>query len=167
MPQDRSASRRAGVRLVAAFFVVPPILGCLTFVASVVLVYAGAIEGAEPVDAALAIAAGIGILAIVVIAFGAIPVVAWFIRRGPLSLRQLLLAGAALGNAPFAVIVLVVTITHLHGEPRFGDIGRYWYGLSGALVRIGIGLLCGTTSAAVFWAVGVRGSDLERGRRSG
>jgi hypothetical protein len=40
-------------------------------------------------------------------------------------------------------------------------IGRFWYGAPGAFLRIGIGLACGTISAAIFWAVAVRGRALD------
>jgi len=56
----------------------------------------------------------------------------------------------------------VIVIAHPIRETLSGDIGRFWYGLPGALARIAIGLVSGTASAAVFWLIGVRGNLLQR-----
>jgi hypothetical protein len=115
----------------------------------------------DPVDAAVSLAIGVGIIALVVTLVGAVPAVVWMIGRGPLSLRKLLLLGAALGNAPFAIIVVSIIVAHLVSGTLSGDVGRLWYGLAGTVRAIALGLLCGVGSAAVFWAVAIRGTAAE------
>jgi hypothetical protein len=42
------------------------------------------------------------------------------------------------------------------------DVPNLWYGQLGALRAIVLGLTLGVSSAATFWIVAVRGSELER-----
>jgi hypothetical protein len=124
----------------------------------------GSLSGGAPIgstDAAASLAMGVGLLALVMTGC-AIPLLVWLNGRGPLSLSKVLLLGAALGNAPLALIVFVIVLAHPIRETLSGDIGRLWYGLPGALARIAIGLVSGTASAAVFWLIGVRGNLRQR-----
>ena len=90
-------------------------------------------------DAAESLGLGIAILAVVML--GAVmPGIAWLNRTGRLSIRPLVVLGAALGNVPFAVIVL-----------------------GGALTRIVLGANTGMGSALVYWVVAVLGAGT-RGR---
>jgi hypothetical protein len=116
----------------------------------------------DPVDSAAALATGVGIIAIVVTIFGAVPAMTWLIRRGPLSLQTVLLLGATLGNVPFAMIVVAILVMHLVNGTLSTDVAGLWYGVHGSVRAIALGLLIGTISAAVFWVVGIRGTELRR-----
>ena len=157
--EPHTHSSRAGLRMLAGFAIVPPTAVLITLVTYDALWYSGMLpEGGQidSLDSAASLGIGVGILAVVMTVLGAVPAVAWLSRRRPLSLRRLLLLGAALGNVPFATIVIGIVVTHLVSGTLSGEITHYWYGLPGAVVRTVIGLICGMGSAAVFWAVAVR-----------
>ena len=59
----------------------------------------------DPVQSAISLALGVTIIAVPVTLFAAIPAVLALSRRSPVNLGSLLLAGAVLGNLPFAVLV--------------------------------------------------------------
>jgi hypothetical protein len=167
MNETRTLSPRAELRLVAAFVITPPAAAVVMFVIYLGLWYGGArtvFEGTpiDPIDSAGALALGVGIIAVVVTIFGAVPSVTWLIRRGPLSLRKLLVLGAALGNAPFAAIVAGILVTHLVKGTPSPYAARLWFGLYGAVRAIALGLVIGMVSATVFWAVAIRSTERER-----
>lgn len=146
------------------FLLVPPVAGFLAFLGFPVLIHSG--YGvlppgnlADPAGAARGFGLGVGILAVGVTAFGVVPTVLWLRKRGPLSLRRVVVAGAALGNAPFALIVLIIVVVQLVNGTITPDVARLWYGLAGAVRSVLIGTFVGTASAAVFWAIAVRGTQ--------
>jgi hypothetical protein len=149
---------------VAGFAIVPPTAVVITLVTYDALWYSGMLPDGAPIDSldsAASLGMGVGMLAVFMTAAGAVPGVFWLKRRRPLSLRTLLLLGAVLGNVPFAIIILGIVVVHLLSGTLSVDIARNWYGLFGAVVRTVIGLICGMGSAAVFWAVAVRGTKPE------
>jgi hypothetical protein len=161
MAEPPGHSPHAELRLLAAFAVVPPAAVLITLVTYDVLWYGGMLPDGAPIDSldsAASLGMGVGMLAVLMTALGAVPAVVWLKRRRPLSLRTLLLLGAALGNVPFAIIILGIVVVHLVSGTLSMDVGRNWYGLQGAVVRTVLGLVCGMGSAAVFWAVAVRGT---------
>jgi hypothetical protein len=122
--------------------------------------------GSGPSEIALALAMTAGLVAVFVTVFGVIPMVAWLMGRGQLSLRTLVLLGAALGNAPFALLCLFIFVSHVAQGRLPDNPGDLWYGPSGAFRTVTEGLFVGMGCAAVFWAVCIRGSDVSipRGR---
>jgi hypothetical protein len=83
-------------------------------------------------------------------------------KRGPVSLGQLVLAGVALGNVPlvfYAMAAAFFSIAHFAA----GTLSQHLVPLSeliaGTLRAILIGSAIGSASALVFWLVGIRGGD--------
>lgn len=117
----------------------------------------------DPAQAAGAFALLTGFLSLVITIAGAVPVVHWLMKRGPVSLMQLIRVGLILGNAPFllSVIGLVLPMTLLHLIT--GTMSEHLISLSnltaGTLRAIGIGSVIGVWSAVVFWLLGIRGTD--------
>jgi hypothetical protein len=72
--------------------------------------------------------------------------------------------GAVIGNLPFVLIVAGIIVANLGALNA--EVARNWYGLSGALVRIAMGVVAGSGGAATFWFVNVRGTLTEDGRSS-
>jgi hypothetical protein len=149
-------------RMAAGFAVVPPAIACLAFLGFLALYSLGILPYGRglmnPVGAAAGVGLAVGILACLVTIAGALPAVLWLAGRGPLPLSRLLLLGAALGNAPLALIIVGATVVNLiAGTP---ERGRDLYAVTGTIVRVAIGVLCGTAGAAMFWLVAVRGSEL-------
>ena len=147
--------------MLVGFAVVPPTAVLIALAANDALLYSGLFPGGAPIDSldsAASLGMGVGILALLMTVFGAMPAVAWLGRRQPPSLRTLLLVGGALGNVPFLLILGGIVTTHLMRGTFSSDIGVYWDGLSGAVVRTVMGLVCGMGAAAVFWGVAVRGT---------
>jgi hypothetical protein len=121
--------------------------------------HAGLLPHGAPIDSldsAESLGAGVAILAVLMTVFGAVPAVIWLNRRRLLSLGRLVILGAGLGSVPFALIVVGVVVVPAVSGTLSTDIGRYWYGISGAAVRVAMGLISGMGSAAIFWYVGIR-----------
>ena len=164
MAEQAAHVPRGEFRMLAGFAVAPPTAVLIALATYDVLWYAGRLPHGTPIDsldAAVSFGAGVGILAVVVTIFGALPAVVWLNRTRTLSLSRLLLLGAALGNVPFALIAVGVVAAHLANGTLSPDVGWYWYGFSGAAVRTAMGLICGLGSAAAFWLVALRGSTTE------
>ena len=111
------------------------------------------------------IAVIVGIMALLVMLSGALPVVYWLARRGPVSLTQLLVAGVGLGNVPFAIYALAMipyALLHL----VFGTLKDHLIPaselLAGSLFPIGLGSGMDMLSAVVFWFVAIQGTDVTR-----
>jgi hypothetical protein len=168
MVEAHRPSSRTGVRLLAGFAVAPLAAVFLALVTYDVLWYTGMLSGGAPInsiDAASSLGMGVGIIA-VAMTICAVPLVAWLASRGPVSFGKVMLLGAALGNVPFAMIVLGIVAAHPFSEVLSGDIGRFWYGLPGVVQRVAIGLASGMGSASLFWIVGIRGTAVQRGEPS-
>ena len=116
--------------------------------------------GGRPVDmldGAIAFGLGMGIASLLVIVFGALPLLVWLLKRGPVTLRHALLSGAALGNLPVLLIVIRLLSMGLGSEAFFG--GREW--ALGAWRAVLVGSAIGMASAAVFWLVAGRAFQAE------
>jgi hypothetical protein len=170
MNKPWNASARAVIRLVAALAAMPFAAGAVMFVTYVALWFSGARVFEGPVsdlngtlDAAVGLALGVTIIGFVVTGVATLAV-AWMVSRGPMSLSNLLFLGAALGNVPFVLIVVAILLVQLMNGTLSSDVARLWYGLYGAVRAISLGCWIGACSAAVFWVIGVRGTELERGR---
>ena len=150
-------------RLLAAFAVLP-IVDAFAALVAFPLVWALGDDGpsyaARP-GAAMAIATLAGILGLLVTLCGALPVVTWLMRRGPVRFNQLLLAGLVLGNAPFAAflaMVLPFALIHLASGTLWDRMLPLADLVAGTVRALTIGSAMGVLSAAVFWFVGLRGT---------
>jgi hypothetical protein len=169
MSKSGNRSAIAGLRLVAALAVVPFAAGTVMFLTYLALWFSGArvfegppfdLKGA--VHAAAGLALGVTIIGFAVTGVAVLPLV-WMGSRGPLSLKNVLFLGAALGNVPFAVIVVAILLVQLRNGSLSSDVPRLWYGLYGAVRAIALGFWIGISSAAVFWVIGVRGTESDEG----
>jgi hypothetical protein len=151
--------------LLVAFAMLPPLDAVLGYVVFPLLWWLGVgTPGlADPMVAARAFVPVAGFIGLIVTVAGAMPVVFTQIRRGPISLRQALLAGLALGNAPLVVIVYATILLAL-GHMAMGTISEHLAPVSALVASplraIAIGSAYGVMSALVFWVAGVWRSDL-------
>ena len=109
---------------------------------------AGVYQGraSDPMGAAVSIAAGAAMMAVFVVVFGALPVIAWLAPRRPITLPSALIGGALLGNAPAAVILLLAAVNHAFAANASWSVR--------AIARTVIfGALVGMACATVFWIV--------------
>lgn len=138
--------------MLVAFFAQPLAVAILVFILFPLIDYSGRpLHGgrpSDPIDAAAAVAFGAAFAAVFVVAFIAAPLFVWLQRRGRVTLRHALVAGAILGNLPGVLIVAAAAITGAGNEPGLAGLT---YGLLGALRAVTIGAIIGTASAAVFW----------------
>jgi len=106
-------------------------------------------------DAAIPFAVLTGVAASFVTGCLAYPLLTWLLKRGPLTLRQTLLGGVALGNVPAGLLLVALAAWRLtRGEtPTLASLA---YGPAGLLRIIGLGSTLGILSAAVFWWIGGR-----------
>ena len=119
-------------------------------------------DGAPPhsLDDVIAVSFGVVILAVMTLG-AAIPGVLWFNKRGWLTLGNLLVLGAVVGNLPFAVITGGVIVA---GSDT--ALTASWFSLSGILVRVAMGVVAGAGAAATFWFVGFHRATDGAGRSS-
>jgi hypothetical protein len=144
-------------RIVVGLILLPLVAALLAFVSFPALYASGRalrLHGGVPtdsLDSAVAFAVWVGAIAAVMTVIGAWPAIWSLKRRGPLTMRRVLVAGALVGNTPFALIVLTVTIVRLvNGEPLTA-VGRHWWGIPGAIRIIAFGTFIGVASATAFW----------------
>jgi ABC-type nitrate/sulfonate/bicarbonate transport system substrate-binding protein len=93
-----------------------------------------------------------GMASLPVIVFGVLPVLVWLLKRGPVTLRHALLAGAVLGNLPWVPFAMRLLSMGLGREVLTG--GHAW--LLGAWRAVLFGSAIGMASAAVFWLLAGR-----------
>jgi hypothetical protein len=161
-PFETRISRADQIRLIAGFVVQPFAASALGF-AIFPLVDWSRLDGGRIVDpsgAAIGFGLGAGMVAFFVTVCGVIPIVLMCLEHGPLTLKQVLLSGAALGNAPGALIAGLAFVT---GQ---GASGASWFWSIEALRALTIGSLFGLTGAALFWTVSIRRSTGLTCRRS-
>lgn len=151
-------TRAESLRTVIGFVVVPPTAALISLPVYMVMFATGLLrQGApiESIDSLLGFASGVAFLAIFVMVFCALPAVSWLSDRRALSFERVLALGAALGNVPFTLIVVVLVAVELVNGRPFLDVGHYWYGAAGAVARVVMGGVVGAGSAAVFWFVAI------------
>jgi hypothetical protein len=164
VPPERSSPGRW--RVLTAFAILPILQALVAFLAFPLVWRLGDHGALQPVDwdeAARKFAIVTGLLGMFVTVAGAVPVVYWLMRRGRVSLAQLLLAGLILGNVPFAlylvVLILPATLSHL----VMGTLSQHLVPVSallaGAVRAILIGSIFGVISAAAFWLMAILGTD--------
>jgi hypothetical protein len=146
-------------RLLAAFAVLPFVDGLAAFVGFPVVWYMGGHDGQpyDPAQAARGFAILTGFLGLLVTISGAVPMVFWLMKRGPVSFGQLIAVGLLLGNAPFLIyvvgVVLPMTALHLF----WGTLSQHLVSMSeliaGTLRVVAIGSVMGGLSATVFWLI--------------
>jgi hypothetical protein len=145
-------------RVLVGFIVVPPVAVTIALVTYDGFWHLGLLPNGAPIhslDAAASLGLGLAII-VVPMTLLALAAVAWLIDRVELSLRTLVLLGAALGNVPFAIIITGIVLTQVTRDPlSLAGVASNWYGLSGAVIRIVLGAIVGTGSATVFWVVAV------------
>jgi hypothetical protein len=160
MSQPRILSASDEKRLLAGFVVQPfaaAVLGFVTF--PLIELSARAPYGAastDPMRAAISIGVGAGFAAFLVTLCFAFPIVVWLLKRGPLSLKQILWGGAVLGNVPFAIIVPLAAIT------RSADLESTRFGALAIVRALAAGAIFGVAGAALFWVISIRGTTMER-----
>jgi hypothetical protein len=138
-PQDE-------MRLFLGFLAQPFVAAALAFVTFPLVDLSGrAIYGgapADPMDAAVALAFGTGVAALIVTLLGAWPAAMWVIKRRAVTLKESLRFGLLLANIP----VVLMTLATGGG-----------YGLAGFARAVLFASLLGLSGAAVFWAISIRG----------
>jgi len=147
------------MRLFFGFAVLPFVAAALAFVGFPLFeMSARAQLGGIPAnanDSAIAFAAGTFVVAVFVTLFGAVPIATWMLRRGPVTLKQSVIGGVALGNAPFLLVVAAILVVSVFTNAP-SSAGHHWYGASGALRTITMSTLLGAALGSVFWVVGIR-----------
>ncbi len=155
--QSRVLTAAQEMRLFVGFVVQPLSAAILGFIAFPLIDFTqSAIEGGRPTDpmrAAISIGLGAGFAAFLVTVCGAFPLVVWLLKRGPLTLKQILWGGAILGNLPFAVIVALAVLTNNV------NVSASWLG---TLRSLALGALFGVVGAALFWAISIRGTAIDQ-----
>ncbi len=147
--------------MLAGFVVAPVVATAIALVAYQIFFDLGLFPSGASIDSmdhAASLGTGTGILAVLMTVFVAVPAVLVIRERHFLSLRRLLLLGAAVGNVPLTLIVAGILLTQVAGGKSVIEASRLWEGSSGLLVRVAMGLACGMGSAAAFWAVAFGGA---------
>ncbi len=88
-------------------------------------------------DAALSVAAGVGIVALLVTAIGVFPTALWMMTRRPVSVAQALLVGLGFANLPMVL----------------GTVFAGSYGVEAALRGFAFASLIGLAGATAFWLI--------------
>jgi len=106
-------------------------------------------------DAAVALAFGVGVAAVPITVFAAVPLFLRLLRRGDFSRGEVVCWGALLGNIPGALIVLALA-AQLSRSGAAVNLDNLTYGVPGAARAIILGAVIGAGSASVFWWIAGR-----------
>jgi hypothetical protein len=109
----------------------------------------------DMLDAALSFAFGVGVAALAVTVFAALPVFLRLLRRDHISQADVVCWGALLGNIPSALIVLSLGAQLWRSGTSVG-LDNLTYGAPGAARAIILGSVVGAGSASVFWWIAGR-----------
>jgi hypothetical protein len=109
----------------------------------------------DMVDAAVAFALGISIVAAAITLFGECPVLLWLLRRGPVRRRHALVSGLILGNVPTALVTAERVLKGAGTSIPAGGLLEAVYGPAGA-IRAVVFELCGAASGDVRSRVSLR-----------
>ena len=153
-----TASPRAEMKMLVGYVLLAPISGVVMYLTVVLQLALGVwfFAGPASLDVAppLSLAATIFAAPIATIV-GAVPGVAWLIKRDLLTLRNLLLSGLVVGNIPIGILMVLIfleklrneTLTSVEPAQVFGPLlFGAWFGLWGALF---------------FWYFSIRGTELD------
>ena len=146
-------------RFVAAVLVIPLFDAALGYLAFPIVWWLGNHGAYRPISfpqAALAFGTLAGALGLLVMITAAVPIAVWLIRRGQRSIQHFVVAGAVLGNLPFAVylsIELLFTSMHLIGGTLAEHLSPTAELLAGGLRAVLIGSSMGIASGVVFWLI--------------
>ena len=145
------------MRLLVGYVLLTPFCGLLMYVTVAGEAATGfwTFNGPPDYGAALPLATAVTLFAAPpATALGAVPTVAWLMRRGQLTLRNLLLAGAALGTTPMIVLLVLAVLEKSRSSLPFdwSQAGRPM------LIGAWFGLWC----ALFLWFVSIRGTELDR-----
>jgi hypothetical protein len=162
----RADAKLAELRLVMAFATLPMFAALLMYGLCLGLWSADlwVFEGTPSADGAASLALSVGIIALVMAIFGAVPAVAWLTRRGSASLPGLLAAGAVIGNVPIAVIIAGTVLVQSVRGGLSRDVFTLWGGPFGIGRAIALGLFFGMASAVFLWVIAIRPRPLRRAR---
>jgi hypothetical protein len=146
------------MRMLVGYVLLAPFSGLLMYLTVVAQLALGVwfLNGSPRDDIAPGLALAVAIFAApIAVIFGAVPGVAWLIKRDLLTLPNLLLAGVLLGNLPIAILTVLAlaeqyrkgTLASVGPMHLFGPLGwGAWFGVWGALF---------------FWFVSIRGTELD------
>ena len=154
-------------RLLAALAVLPFVDALVAFLGFPVVWWLGN-HRAGFIDhqaAAMSFAILTGLIGVLMTLCGALPVVWSLSTRGPIALKQLLVAGLVLGNVPAAaslLFIIPVTLGHVANGTMADHLLPVPELLAGSLRVLAIGSAMGMISAAAFWVLGVAGSSAAR-----
>lgn len=147
--QTRTLSSVEQGRLLAALAVQPFLAAATAFFSFPLLLdrtgrtMAGGFPS-DPTDAAVSIAAGVGIVALLVTVIGVWPTALWLVKRRTLTVRQVLGFGLGFANLPIA----------------FGTVlTGGGYGPAGLLRGSVFASVIGVLGAAAFWLIVIRGRE--------
>lgn len=154
------------IRMCLAFLLAPAIAGIVAFLIVVGQAYGRLnVLPTDPdfvVDGAIAFAAGVTLVAFFAMFGAAVPIVAAIAKRGPLSLKKVVLVGIAIGQASImalaAGIFILQTIT---GNLSF-DVAKLWYNVYAAVRTSVLSMAIGGATAAVCWVIGVWRTEWDR-----
>lgn len=144
------------MRVLAGLLVQPAVAGAAAFVLFPLLDYTNRALGLyfgqlDYVRAARSVALGAAVAAVFVTLLGALPAIAWLANR-PVTLSRTLTAGGVLGNAPAALLLLLIGLHGNDGRTMYDAL----YGVAGVLRTIAFGTLIGLACATVFWWTSAR-----------
>jgi hypothetical protein len=146
-------------RLVAAVVAIPLFDALLGYLAFPIVWWLGDHGAFRPVSleqAALDFGTLAGALGLLVMIAAGLPVTYWLLRQGQTSIQRLAVAGAVLGNLPFAVylcFVLLFTLLHLFMGTLAEHLSPTAELLAGGLRAVFIGSVMGAASGVMFWLI--------------
>ena len=161
MSVPMAASPRAEMRMLVGYVLLAPFSGLVMYLTIGLQLALGVwfFSGSASLDVALPLSLAAAIFAAPIATIvGAVPGVAWLIRRDRLTLRNLLLGGLALGNIPIAILAVLILFEKLRNDTLNSAEPVQLFGLFGPVL---LGAWFGVWGALFFWFVSIRGTELD------
>ena len=160
------------IRICVAFLLAPVIAGIVTFLVVVGLWYGRlnvflSSSDPDPVDGAISLSAGVTLVAFFATFGAAVPIVTNIAKRGSLSFKQVVLVGAAIGQASvIAIAAGILILQTITGHLSSSDVSKLWYGVYVTFRASVLGVAIGGSTAAACWVVGVWATEWDQDRNA-
>lgn len=155
------------IRMCLAFLLAPAIAGMVAFLIVIGQAYGGFnVFPSDPdfvADGAMSLASGVTLVAFFAMFGAAVPIVAALAKRGPLSLKQVVLVGVGIGQGSIMLVAAGILIAQAMTGGLSPDVANLWVGLYGVVRASLLSMTIGGATAAACWVIGIWGTEWDAG----
>jgi hypothetical protein len=157
---------RIKIRVIAGFVCAPIEVGVITFLSYLLLRQAGALVfdialTTHPLTFAVWLSIGAAVVGVLLTCLVAIPLFLWMVRRGRLSLGRVSLAGAAIGIGSYLATIVAILLADTRPRAVTRNLNQLFENAPRMVALSAFLGAIGMITAATFWLIAIRGSELD------